>query len=93
MCGRNPREAQQFALTPDQLTRLSLREAAEDDCLSSGCLSSASTPRHRSPLANGAPHLATFSLREALSDHRSSSLRSSTEMDPRARNMLLGTSL
>ena len=57
-CGRSAREVQQFALTPDQLTRKSLCEAAEDDCLSSGCLSSASTPR-------AAPHLTAFSLREA----------------------------
>ena len=56
--GRAAREVQQFALTPAQLTRKSLCEAAEDDRLSSGCLSSASTP----PTA---PHLTAFSLREA----------------------------
>ena len=56
--GRAAREVQQFALTPAQLTRKSLCEAAEDDRLSSGCLSSASTPR-------AAPHLTAFSLREA----------------------------
>lgn len=91
VCGRNPREVQQFALTPNQLTRLSLREAAEDNCLSSGCLSAASTPR-RSPLSGDAPHLAAFSLHETFSN-RSSSMRSSTELDARVRNTLLATSL
>ncbi|KAK9843472.1 hypothetical protein WJX81_004368 [Elliptochloris bilobata] len=73
VCGRNAREVQQFALTPDQLTRKAMCEAAEDDCMSADCLSNTSTPRT-------APHLTAFSLREALSNS-SNSLRSSTELE------------
>ncbi len=68
-----------------------MREAAEDDRLSSNCLSCASTPR-RSPLSDSEAPLAPFSLREAFSN-RSSSMRSSTELDPRVRNSLLASSV